>query len=217
MKHRNGCGAKGRREVEDGMNGRPEGELATVSGETKQARDIRVRRNWMEPEVWTDRMLTTLNKESKEQEAQIDGGSSLAECFLCGMWLLSPCAAHTFVRQSLGRANHQLESRMRETRQSGSEGGGTSVLPTPITSPGRTVPCGRLLARRGRKPWVAGVMVVRALKARPIICALPQTLGSCGIEPGIERAFSAQIILWPHTWGFTPCWYSVAPSALHKR
>jgi len=132
MKHRNGCGAKGRREVEDGMNGRPEGELATVSGETKQARDIRVRRNWMEPEVWTDRMLTTLNKESKEQEAQIDGGSSLAECFLCGMWLLSPCAAHTFVRQSLGRANHQLESRMRETRQSGSEGGGTSVLPTPI-------------------------------------------------------------------------------------
>ena len=144
MKHRNGCGAKGRREVEDGMNGRPEGELATVSGETKQARDIRVRRNWMEPEVWTDRMLTTLNKESKEQEAQIDGGSSLAECFLCGMWLLSPCAAHTFVRQSLGRANHQLESRMRETRQSGSEGGGTSVLPTPIN---------RCDATKARRLW----------------------------------------------------------------
>jgi hypothetical protein len=67
MKHRNGCGAKGRREVEDGMNGRPEGELAAVSGETKQARDIRVRRNWMEPEIRIDRMLTALNKESKEQ------------------------------------------------------------------------------------------------------------------------------------------------------
>ena len=70
---------------------------------------------------------------------------------------------------------------MREIRQSGSEGGGTSVLPTPITSPGRTVPCGRLLARRGRKPWVAGVMVVRALKARP--SAPESVLGWRGASP----------------------------------
>ena len=30
--------------------------------------------------------------------------------------------------------NHQLESRMREIRLSGSEGGGTLVLPTPISA-----------------------------------------------------------------------------------
>jgi RNA-directed DNA polymerase len=62
MKHRNGCGAKGRREVEDGMNGRPEDELAAVSEETKQARDIRARWSWVEPDVWTDRMLTALEQ-----------------------------------------------------------------------------------------------------------------------------------------------------------
>jgi RNA-directed DNA polymerase len=42
------------------MERRPEDELAAVSEETKQARDIRARWNWVEPEVWTDRMLTAL-------------------------------------------------------------------------------------------------------------------------------------------------------------
>lgn len=42
------------------MDRRPEEELAAVSIETKQARDIRGRWSWVEPEVWTDRMLTAL-------------------------------------------------------------------------------------------------------------------------------------------------------------
>jgi hypothetical protein len=37
------------------------------------------------------------------------------------------------VWSTLSEVNHQLESRMRETRLSGSEGGGTLVLPTPIS------------------------------------------------------------------------------------
>ncbi|HEY4356960.1 MAG TPA: group II intron reverse transcriptase/maturase [Acidobacteriaceae bacterium] len=44
------------------MNGRLEDELAAVSEETKQARDIRARWSWVEPEVWTDRMLTALEQ-----------------------------------------------------------------------------------------------------------------------------------------------------------
>ncbi len=44
------------------MDRRTEDELAAVSAETKQARDIRARWNWVEPEVWTDRMLTALEQ-----------------------------------------------------------------------------------------------------------------------------------------------------------
>ena len=44
------------------MDRSPEDELATVSEETKQARDIRARWSWVEPEVWTDRMLTALEQ-----------------------------------------------------------------------------------------------------------------------------------------------------------
>jgi len=43
----------------------------------------------------------------------------------------------------------------------------------------------------GQVALVTDVMVVRALKARPIIHALPQTLDTCEIVPGIGRAFSA--------------------------
>ena len=34
--------------------------LAKVSGKTKQARDIHYRWSWVEPHVWTKRMLTAL-------------------------------------------------------------------------------------------------------------------------------------------------------------
>jgi RNA-directed DNA polymerase len=44
------------------MNRSPEDKLAAVSTETKQARDIRARWSWVEPEVWTDRMLTALEQ-----------------------------------------------------------------------------------------------------------------------------------------------------------
>src|SRR5271170_2794784 len=44
------------------MDRRTEEGLAAVSAETKQARDIRARWSWVEPEVWTDRMLTALEQ-----------------------------------------------------------------------------------------------------------------------------------------------------------
>jgi RNA-directed DNA polymerase len=44
------------------MDRRTEDELAAVSEETKQARDIRARWSWVEPEVWTDGMLTALEQ-----------------------------------------------------------------------------------------------------------------------------------------------------------
>jgi len=48
--------------VEGGMDSRTEDKLAAVSEATKQARDIRARWSWVEPEVWTDRMLTALEQ-----------------------------------------------------------------------------------------------------------------------------------------------------------
>lgn len=44
------------------MDSRTEDKLAAVSEATKQARDIRARWSWVEPEVWTDRMLMALEQ-----------------------------------------------------------------------------------------------------------------------------------------------------------
>ena len=50
--------------------------------------------------------------------------STLAQRLLCEHGLFSLVAAHALARQSCYEVNHQLESRMREIRLSGSEGGG---------------------------------------------------------------------------------------------
>jgi hypothetical protein len=89
-----------------------------VLATAKQGGEVWGRWSWVEPAAWTERMLTALEKGVK-------GGG---ECVLFGAWAVqsgkSPCeglSTHL-------RVNHQLESRMREIRQSGSEGGG----PNPI-------------------------------------------------------------------------------------
>src|SRR5438876_12248254 len=55
----------------------------------------------------------------------------LAQCVLCGaravFFVRGPCATWSI----LSEVNHQLESRMRENRPSGSEGGGTTRSPYP--------------------------------------------------------------------------------------
>jgi hypothetical protein len=82
------------------MDRRTEDELAAVSTATKQARDTRARWNWVEPEVWTDRMLTA-------PVQGVKGGQwssyrwtmfSFAE-----HGLFSLCAPPVSVRQSLGK------------------------------------------------------------------------------------------------------------------
>jgi hypothetical protein len=75
------------------MDRRTEDELAAVSIETKQARDIRARWNRMEPEVWTDRMLTALQHGVK--------GTFFAE-----QGLVSRYATPVSVRQSLCKVTH---------------------------------------------------------------------------------------------------------------
>src|SRR5207249_155278 len=57
--------------------------------------------------------------------------STLAQCFLCGARAVLSCTSPCAVASTLSEVNHQPESRMRETRQSGSEGGGAN----PIVSP----------------------------------------------------------------------------------
>ena len=61
---RNGFGAKGAQEGGDVRSESLEGKPAAVSrlGGTKQAGEIRERWSWVEPTVWTDRMLTALEE-----------------------------------------------------------------------------------------------------------------------------------------------------------
>jgi hypothetical protein len=81
-----------------GMDTRTEDELAAVSIATKPARDIRARWSWVEPESWTDRMLTALEQGAK-------GGPWCSfrwtYAFFAEHELFSLCATRVSVRQSL--------------------------------------------------------------------------------------------------------------------
>jgi RNA-directed DNA polymerase len=59
-KRRNWCGAKGGREMDGVMEMRQEEQLAGVPEAAKQAGEVRKRWAWTEPDVWTERMLITL-------------------------------------------------------------------------------------------------------------------------------------------------------------
>src|SRR5450631_1627841 len=74
-------------------------------------------KEWANRVVWNERMLDALLKGVR---------TSPPKGFTACTKLTGGCT-------SPSRDNHQLESRMREIRPSGSEGGGvTSILPTPI-------------------------------------------------------------------------------------
>jgi hypothetical protein len=110
------------REVEGVKDRTTEEPPAAVPEEAKQAGDIRARWAWVEPTIWTERMLAAL-------EQGVKGGKRLfcrAGAVLLGH---SPCNGLPILSQ----VNHQLESRMREICLYGSEGGGSpALLPTPI-------------------------------------------------------------------------------------
>ena len=61
-KSRNGDGAKGAQEGGDVTDKEKERQPAVVSKEAKQAGEIRARWAWVEPSVWTERMLTALER-----------------------------------------------------------------------------------------------------------------------------------------------------------
>jgi RNA-directed DNA polymerase len=62
MKGRNGPGAKGAQEGGDVTDRSTEEKPAVVPEPAKQAGEIRARWAWVEPEVWTERMLTALEQ-----------------------------------------------------------------------------------------------------------------------------------------------------------
>ena len=72
----------------------------------------RLRWSWAEPSVWTERMLSAL-------ENGVKGGGA----FFVSQGLFTRLRTYEPIRQSV--TVHQLESRMREIRLSGSEGGET--------------------------------------------------------------------------------------------
>src|SRR5216683_6598536 len=59
------------------------------------------------------------------------GQCPLAQCVLCCAGLILFVWSPRAVWSTLSEVNHQLESRMRENRLSGSEGGGTTRSPYP--------------------------------------------------------------------------------------
>src|SRR6266511_6360303 len=59
------------------------------------------------------------------------GQCPLAQCVLCCAGTALLVGRSRAVWSTLSEVNHQLESRMRETRLSGSEGGGTARSPYP--------------------------------------------------------------------------------------
>jgi hypothetical protein len=132
---------------------------ATPTGEPPSIRD------WANPSVWTDRMLTTLEQgvrggrwhtlndkvyptlslDRLSRPGRLDsrpparhsaqasspawpgakgGPPTLAERLLRATRVVQPERSPCSFRSILPEVNHQLESRMREIRQSGSEGGG---------------------------------------------------------------------------------------------
>jgi len=62
MKRHNGRGAKGAQEGGCVKDQPTEAQPASVPVKAKQAGEIRARWAWVEPSVWTDRMLATLER-----------------------------------------------------------------------------------------------------------------------------------------------------------
>jgi len=87
-----------------------------VAEKPKQAGEIRSGWEWTEPSVWTENMLMTPTTGDKMYSNIFDehGLSSLYKTYV------------KFVNPGI-RVNRQLESRMREIRQSGSEGGDVQI------------------------------------------------------------------------------------------
>ena len=84
----------------------------------KQGREAESQKwDWVEAEVWTGRMLTTL-------ENGVKGGRLNAYFIKQGLSTMT--IAHVAISQFC-RGPHQLESRMREICTSGSEGGGAQT------------------------------------------------------------------------------------------
>jgi hypothetical protein len=91
-------------------------------GGAKQAGEVRARWPWTEPTVWTQRMLTTLEKGVK-------GGKwfKMAPRLLCRSGAVLHGRSPRNGLSIRSAVNHQPESRVRENRTHGSEGGGTGV------------------------------------------------------------------------------------------
>ena len=83
--------------------------------------EVRAQWAWTEPSVWTERMLTALDGGERRT---LGGPSTVAQRLLCQAWAVLAQSRPRTGLSVLGEVNHQPESRMRETRTSGSEGGG---------------------------------------------------------------------------------------------
>ena len=113
-KRRNGRGAKGGRKVDAVKDRHAEEQPEAVPARATRAGDIRARWAWTEPSVWTERMLTAL-------EEGVKGGRRL----LCQAGVVLHDHSLCSGASVLSKVNRRRESRMRENRTYGLEGGGT--------------------------------------------------------------------------------------------
>jgi hypothetical protein len=99
-------------------------ERAIRAGTIHEASQPHQEWSWVEPRVWTERMLAALTQGVKGGNWYSLINIRWPTAFFAEHGLFSLRHAHVLVRQSSRRSNHQPESRMREIRPSGSEGGG---------------------------------------------------------------------------------------------
>ena len=104
-------------------------------------------RNTFRPlDAWVRMRLRSILRKRQGKPGRGRGSDHqlLAECFLCQARVESsvePLCLGMLSPSTPDWVNHQLESRMREIRLSGSEGGGAHALPTPILLwPGAVTP-----------------------------------------------------------------------------
>ncbi len=112
---------------DEGVKSRPQDEypaLVPAVPEAKQAGSIRDRWAWVEPVVWTDRMLTALEEGVKGGVWCQHRPSTLAQSILCCPWAVlsgnRPCRSLSI---PIWQGLHRPERRVRETCMHGSEGG----------------------------------------------------------------------------------------------
>ena len=120
--------------------------VPTVPATAKQGSDLDDPRtwSWVETSVWTERMLAAPGNGVEGGKKTTDVGQTPSSLCLA----FSPCMKPTYWRANPDEEDHRLESRVRENRTHGSEGGEDLVLPDPYQ--------GRAFLGCRRGDWTTG-------------------------------------------------------------
>jgi len=181
-KLRNGSGAKGAQEGGDVNDRQAEGKAATVPAKAKQAGEVRARWAWVEPEVWSERMLTAL-------EQGVKGGkwfSLIDKVYRPAN--LRQAFARVKANQGAAGVDHQTIEMFEQHLEANLERLGSALQD------------GSYRPQALRREWIAkaGSSEKRPLGIPTVCDRVVQTAMRAVLEPIFERIFAA------HSYGFRP-------------